>query len=631
MRAKRTLRLRCLQPNHLFFALFAVCLFVFWFTGFRERRHDTDDTDRRRSQDSNQLEKEITQSIPKLMEEAERRFNAKLQRQSKTLESAVIEYRRRYKREPPKDFGKWWEFAKKYNVKMVDEYDILMEDLTPFYELSGEEIRRRVDHVVQLPSIDLVRIRGGNITVENVHQAGFKDSEVSARARGFRSMMGKVAHSLPDMDFPINAKAEGRVLIPWEHQQYRNLTKQDSSGGVEDMLGGKFQHDWGSDGNIWEAWRRTCPPDTPARRLFSGLRNPFVSQSSNYFSKSTTSEGGDYHFAEGTSENFDFCHHPQDHYTQGHFFTDWRSIPVLYPVFSPARAKGFMDIRIPSHYYYGSTKGYTYGWDAETMVLSVVDKMEKPWSEKSSKIFWRGATTGGGSHPPGFSPQYHRHRFLRMASDKSNATRIVTFNHPPNTTQLASAVMSVAQLNEDIMDAAFVKVSGLYPGGLKALKEVHRFADPVPLGHHWSYKYLVDLDGMSYSGRFMSFLASDSLPIKATVYTEFFSDWIEPWLHFVPLSPSYKEIYNLYAYFSGPTQSMLRSINSSLALFSPEERTWPEDQRAQKIAQAGKEWKRTIGRTLDMEAYVYRLCLEWARLWADDRDSMSYEPSNKAL
>ena len=23
-------------------------------------------------------------------------------------------------------------------------------------------------------------------------------------------------------------------------------------------------------------------------------------------------------------------------------------------------------------------------------------------------------------------------------------------------------------------------------------------------------------------------------------------------------------------------------------------------------------------------AYVYRLCLEWARLWADDRDAMNF-------
>lgn len=30
------------------------------------------------------------------------------------------------------------------------------------------------------------------------------------------------------MDFPINAKAEGRVLVPWENQQYSNLTFESS-------------------------------------------------------------------------------------------------------------------------------------------------------------------------------------------------------------------------------------------------------------------------------------------------------------------------------------------------------------------------------------------------------------------
>lgn len=27
------------------------------------------------------------------------------------------------------------------------------------------------------------------------------------------------------MDFPINAMAEGRILVPWEHRKYPNLTE----------------------------------------------------------------------------------------------------------------------------------------------------------------------------------------------------------------------------------------------------------------------------------------------------------------------------------------------------------------------------------------------------------------------
>jgi hypothetical protein len=78
------------------------------------------------------------------MEEAEKKFSAKLARQSKTLEDAVKEYRRRYKREPPNGFDEWWDFAQEYKFKMVDEFDILMEDMAPFYALPGLEVRRRV-------------------------------------------------------------------------------------------------------------------------------------------------------------------------------------------------------------------------------------------------------------------------------------------------------------------------------------------------------------------------------------------------------------------------------------------------------------------------------------------------------
>ena len=114
-------------------------------------------------------------------------------------------------------------------------------------------------------------------------------------------------------------------------------------------------------------------------------------------------------------------------------------------------------------------------------------------------------------------------------------------------------------------------------------------------------------------------------------------------VHFIPISTSYTEIYNIHAYFSGATQSTAEAANATQKDLSPEERRPSEgDKRLRRIARAGKRWKRTVGRTLDMEgksssriyaapwlndllsAYVYRLCLEWARLWADDRDSMNF-------
>lgn len=45
--------------------------------------------------------------IYEMISRAERKWKEKTQKASKTLEEAVIEYRRRYKREPPAGFDKW--------------------------------------------------------------------------------------------------------------------------------------------------------------------------------------------------------------------------------------------------------------------------------------------------------------------------------------------------------------------------------------------------------------------------------------------------------------------------------------------------------------------------------------------
>jgi Glycosyl transferase family 90 len=89
----------------------------------------------------------------------------------------------------------------------------------------------------------------------------------------------------------------------------------------------------------------------------------------------------------------------------------------------------------------------------------------------------------------------------------------------------------IASLNREIMDVAFVSSVDHehYPGGYQQQVRDHRFDDAAVLSDHWKHKYLLDLDGMGYSGKFLAFLGSDSAVIKSTVYQEFFSDWIQPW------------------------------------------------------------------------------------------------------
>lgn len=212
-----------------------------------------------------------------------------------------------------------------------------------------------------------------------------------------------------------------------------------------------------------------------------------------------------------------------------------------------------------------------------------------------------------------------------MASDSSSTNRTILFADPPGSTNYVYAEVPTSLLNEEVMDIAFVKVvdSSNFPGGIGALIRDHRFDEGgVILGDHWKHKYLIDVDGMGYSGRFFSFLESDSVVMKATVYREFFEEWIQPWyvsisvqrvsqylmtssfprLHYIPLSSSYQEIYNIHAFFSGATESTLRAANST-TLQAPLAKRRPVDgdRRLRRIARAGKQWKRSVGRRVDME------------------------------
>ena len=169
--------------------------------------------------------------------------------------------------------------------------------------------------------------------------------------------------------------------------------------------------DWKGQGSVWDGFRRSCPPNTEARRLYSSYRNPDA-RAPRSFLGPTRAPVNELTFVTAVEDSVDYCSNPSAHISQGHFFSDWRTIPVLYPVFSPAKAVGFLDIRIPSNYYLGLKAKYTYAFDPDNLGHPKdIDDMEVPWEEKKDIIFWRGADTGGGSTPPGFAPNFQRHRY----------------------------------------------------------------------------------------------------------------------------------------------------------------------------------------------------------------------------
>ena len=80
-------------------------------------------------------------------------------------------------------------------------------------------------------------------------------------------------------------------------------------------------------------------------------------------------------------------------------------------------------------------------------------------------------------------------------------------------------------------------------------------------------------------------------------------------MHYIPLSQSYAEIYNIHAFFSGAPPSALQAANATAAAAdATARRPIDGDRRLRRIARAGKQWRRTVGRRVDMEGARPLLC-----------------------
>jgi hypothetical protein len=51
----------------------------------------------------------------------------------------------RYGMAPPQGFAQWFDYAKRNNVKLLDEYDSILERIRPFASLPRDVLRQRSD------------------------------------------------------------------------------------------------------------------------------------------------------------------------------------------------------------------------------------------------------------------------------------------------------------------------------------------------------------------------------------------------------------------------------------------------------------------------------------------------------
>lgn len=523
-----------------------------------------------------------THPILHLVSKAEKEFEKVKQRQSKTLGEAVAEYKRRYGMPPPPNFDKWWEFAKKKNVQLVDEFDTIYTSLTPFWGLKPSTIRARAREAIGFDNgLMGVQIRGGKVEHVLGGWTWLQDNT--------QEMMADFVQYLPDMDLAFNINDEPRVVVQHDDlsrhvqkalevnipatikpgKKLRNSFTQHPNGlnyeGRFDMIKltrfNYFAHQ-----PTWLHSRISCPPNSPARIL----------EEDEQFDDREKYSLGELGFVTNWTALSDVCLTPSLGSTFG-FFDRPNAFGVthdLFPIFSQSKVSSYNDIIYPSPWYFAQKVPY-------------IEEQDPTWEEKHNRLYWRGSTTGGFSRNGGWRRQ-HRQRFVKKINDVDTA-KILVKN---STASDKWTVKSVPRGDfRSIIDVFFSHIGQCDPGDCDAQKEFFDVKEYAKFEEGMKYRHVLDMDGNAFSGRFYAFLKSRSLVYKFAIFREWHYEWLRPWAHYVPLSLQGDE--------------WLESVR-----FFAEDKENGGTKEAERMAKMGREWANKVLRNEDLEVWFFRLLLE---------------------
>jgi len=188
----------------------------------------------------------------------------------------------------------------------------------------------------------------------------------------------------------------------------------------------------------------------------------------------------------------------------------------------------------------------------------------------------------------------------------------------------------------DHSDVGFTETWGCIPN-CDFYADVWTLKPQISLSEQFKYKYVVDVDGHSFSGRWRAFLQSKSLGMKATIFREWHDSRLFAWRHFVPMDNRFDDVYTLLTYFIGVGKAGFGM--SKDPDFGDEDRNYANsdvyvqrhDFEGKKIARQAREWASKVLRQEDLEIYTYRLLLEYARIIDDNRDRIGYSGDGSEL
>ncbi|KAI9740133.1 MAG: hypothetical protein M1818_004884 [Claussenomyces sp. TS43310] len=538
---------------------------------------------------------------------------------SATLQAAVLEYRARYHCHPPPNFDKWFEFATSRNAVVIDDYDQIWNDLRPFMTIAPSVLRNATNDVLLNPWNDIagLSIRNGS-TYVGPHIVGTHRWMLD----GISAMIDKFSNWLPDMDLGFNIDDECRVVAPWRDIDAARRqviavgmnpqSTQDHD--FSDMLSFLGQPLWMNESavleygptklfpdesfqqSLYDYGATNCAPGSPARSTYKWNRLNLYPEYATPYS--------DGHFVRNWSLSGNMCFQPDMAHLHGFHMSPatFKTSRKLQPVFSQSKVPGYNDILYPSPWNYVDKVSY----NAEQDI---------PFADKKNTLFWRGSTSEGMSLD-GTWQGMQRQRFVYLANNNSAGTRIPMLL--PHGNKFRYKSVRYDKLKEQLrIDASLVdRIQRCSFEDCRAQEVELGLSPPVDFQTHWKYRYLADFDGAGFSGRFLPFLYSKSVPFKVALFREWYDDRLMPWMHFVPLDSRLHGVYSTLAYFAGYRDGSEKEVVGTKSAARLKQGEW--------IAEQGSAWAKKVLRKEDMEIYFFRLLLEWGRVIDDRRDDIGF-------
>ncbi|ODV89434.1 glycosyltransferase family 90 protein [Tortispora caseinolytica NRRL Y-17796] len=536
-----------------------------------------------------------------------------------SLHDLTAKYIKTHGRLPPPNFDKWYEYALRVNVLNFTDFDRIYDDLRPFWGVAPAKIRGDIYRLCEDGGFAVVDIDAHSAKIVG-RAASF--GEVPWRPETFIRTIQSFIDFLPNMRIPLSLTDEPRVMVSFDDITRLNAVEQSSRNIPLNYSNQYSDYNYTdspeSDGMqyaplTWMAERgdpfhtmlgNACPPDSLAR-VADQPETAREKASKHYL----TSLGG---FVTDFNASMDMCTiDPYARYLHGYlqYPTTSHVSPELLPVFSECKLNVQNDILYPANMYSSHAETYTYD-----------PSKDFDFFEKKNIAIWRGAPSEGENVKP-LLDSFQRHRLVRLFNSS-----LVSENGPSRYGHICSQNESSSRSNisglcysdpHDFLDR-YTEIGFTELGWCSAddpdcdVEDQHRHyqvLDMIPFAEVLEYRYLIDQDGRSFSGRFLPFLRSRSLAFKSTIFREWHDSRLIPWAHFIPFDITFDELFALVAYFVGIDETSV-----------------PRTSLAKKIGELSQSWAARVLRLDDMDAYKFLLLLEYGRLLDDNRDNIGYVP-----